>query len=549
MTRIANSSPLWIALVSLFLFPSLALSDDEALKAQYPPSSTLLKGLEAHVSLRPISLSEAIALGLQNNLDVQVQRYSPMIADLTAEQAWGAYDPTIGSEYGYRDSTQPIVDGGSADRLAGSGTKQQDGIVTIGGMVPYVGAMVNVDVEGSNIETDSFITALNPGWDSKVTVSTSIPILRGLIWNEAWTSIKATDKLSDAADEGFRSDVMDTVQGIEVAYWNLVASAEQLRVARKSLETANATLSQTETQYEVGVVSKVEVVEAEAGVADRDFRLIVAENQFQTAQDVFADLILGRNLHGVSNLAFHPTDEPNADAPEALDVPDALTVAFEKRPELREAEAQIERQELRLRFAKNQRLPQLDFVGSYAAAGQTGTTKEFTDEGGTVNPPVVVGSGVGDAFRNLASDDGGDTYVARAVFSIPFPNTRARKAVSISELELRRANTLLKRLEQGIILDIRRTLRGVESSYRGIHAADRRVAAAAEQLRAEEIRLEHGESTPFDVLLRERDLVDAESQFITALQAYQSSAVFFERARGTILDGHSIVIDDVRPLR
>ena len=71
----------------------------------------------------------------------------------------------------------------------------------------------------------------------------------------------------------------------------------------------------------------------------------------------------------------------------------------------------------------------------------------------------------------------------------------------------------------------------------------------AEQLRAEEIRLEYGESTPFEVLLKERDLVSAESQWITAVQTYRNAHTALDRQQGTILENNGIHIEDVAPLR
>ncbi|HIL01332.1 MAG TPA: hypothetical protein EYG06_04535, partial [Myxococcales bacterium] len=58
----------------------------------------------------------------------------------------------------------------------------------------------------------------------------------------------------------------------------------------------------------------------------------------------------------------------------------------------------------------------------------------------------------------------------------------------------------------------------------------------------------HGESTPFDVLQRERDLVDAESQKISALQAYRVSQAALQREEGTILADRNVVIEQVRKL-
>ena len=97
--------------------------------------------------------------------------------------------------------------------------------------------------------------------------------------------------------------------------------------------------------------------------------------------------------------------------------------------------------------------------------------------------------------------------------------------------------------------DVRDAVRNLASALQGIEAAERAVAASREQLRAEQIRLEHGESTPFDVLLREEDLVTAESQRITALRIYHGSVTALDRAQGTLLEDRGIVLEDALPLR
>ena len=80
-------------------------------------------------------------------------------------------------------------------------------------------------------------------------------------------------------------------------------------------------------------------------------------------------------------------------------------------------------------------------------------------------------------------------------------------------------------------------------------AARRSSEASAEQLRAERIRLEYGESTPFDVLLREDDFVRSRSREIDALRLYRISVTGLNRAQGSILTSRNIVIDAVRALR
>jgi len=99
------------------------------------------------------------------------------------------------------------------------------------------------------------------------------------------------------------------------------------------------------------------------------------------------------------------------------------------------------------------------------------------------------------------------------------------------------------------VLEIRDAVRNLRSAQEGIEAAERRRLAAEEQFRAESIRLEHGESTPFDVLLREQQLVEAESQKITAIQIYLNSLAALDRAQGTILRERNVIVEQARTLR
>ncbi len=301
----------------------------------------------------------------------------------------------------------------------------------------------------------------------------------------------------------------------------------------------------------VGVVSRVEVVEAEAGVAERDFSLIQAENQYRSAQDELIDVVLGPYLTGGSTFEVDPTEAPEAYKIYQVDVPQAVQVAFTKRPDLRAAEHEVERGELELRFRRNERLPQLDVRGAYGVEGLAGRNGTGRDD---MNNPIVISDPqAGTNFRNASqsffSNKDGNSWDVRAVVSIPIGNIAGRHGVSKAQLELRRSEVRLKRLRQQIILEVRKSARNLLSGLEGIEAAERRRLAAAEQLRAEKVRLEHGESTPFEVLQRESDLVDAESQKINALQVYRLSEAALLRAQGTSLQARNVVFEEVAPLR
>ncbi|MFP6624351.1 MAG: TolC family protein, partial [Myxococcota bacterium] len=416
-------------------------------------------------------------------------------------------------------------------------------------LLPYLGATLGVGLNVNETRDigNPFISQ-RPVYDSGFTVRGSLPLLKGLIWNEPWTRVKTSAAAYDGSRENFRADLMNVVQFIETAYWDLVAQSQAVRVARKSLETARSLLDQTQTQYEVGVKSRVEVVEAEAGAAAREFDLIRASNRHQKAQDDLIDAVFGTRLTAGSRLSIEPADDPENYVHYDIDTEDAANEALAKRPELAEAQAAIEQQQLKLKFAKNQRLPQLDLRASYGASGRRGEGVYTESRFGSITGETT-GDNVGDTFNDYWTNRGGEDLQVGAVFSIPLGNVSARHNVSKSALALRKAKTQLTRLRQDIILQVREEARNLASAQEGIEAAERRRIAAAEQLRAEQVRLEYGESTPFKVLEKEQDLVEAENEKIGALFTYRKSVIDLHRARGTILEARNIVVDQAAALR
>ena len=552
MTRdgsIATSSALALAALILAAPPTLAAeaTDEAAEDVLYVSQSTvptdgdLAPNAEIVGTGQPISVSEAIALAIQNSLDVEVERFAPALAESNAQEAWGAYDPLIEAQMDYDVQKSPntfALNNANANRERFKG-----GAVGVAQRIPLLGAEFSAVYAANSSSTRSTIQSFDDQFNSSFFMRARVPLLRGLIWNREWTNVKATEARMGSAREDFRGRVMDVVRSTVTAYWNLVAARDRVRVAQKSLETSRALLEQTKTQYEVGVVSRVEVVEAEAGVADREFEVIRTANQYRNAQDALIDAVLGRELSALTDLQFAPSDDPGVSVADSVDVRVAVETAFQRRPELQSSRKTIERGEFSLKFAKSQRLPQFDVEMEYG----------FTGLGGDPNPAPTFGSPApqvdfDDTTNDFFNQNGADSYSVRGVFSIPFPNTSARKRVVRSELDLRRSKTRLARQEQTIVLEVRRAARTLLASAQGIEAAERRRLAAEEQLRAERIRLEHGESTPFEVLQRESDLVEAESQKIDALQAYRSAEIGLERAQGTILDFHSVELDTAAEL-
>ena len=402
---------------------------------QYEPNDVLRqKPLEGSHEL---SLADAIALGLRFNLNVQIERFSPLIAEQESEASWGAYDPVFAAEFGYERSEVPVTF--VLEETEFQRNRDLGGSGTLDWLVPFIGATLGVSVLGSQETTNNSLESLSPKFNSSVAFNARIPLLRGLIWNEAWTNVKTSKLGFGISRADFSKNVMDVVRDIKNIYWEVIAATEQVRVAQTSLDTANALLRQSRTQYDVGVVSKVDVVQAEAGVASRDYDLIVAVNRNENSHDDLVNAVLGPYLTATSSLTFIPTTNPSDYKTFTEgDVQEAVATAFARRPELKAAQARIETREVELKFAKNQRLPQFDIAGSYGYLGIDGKGNQdcvvpFSDPAVPCfgnNPGANPGprGNFGTTYDDYFSDEGNLNYSVQGIVSIPLGNITARQA-------------------------------------------------------------------------------------------------------------------------
>lgn len=507
-----------------------------------------------------LTLADAIHRGIENNLDVAIVRHGPAIADSDHRIAWALHEPLLSSGFTYASNETPV----SSPLQGGAGNFQldrtQDGNAGLAGLVPVLGWRYNLRYTGRSLQSTQPLQDYSPQYTTNLSFEGTLPLLRGFLWGDAWVQVRSTGIGQGIAFEQFRQQLMDTVRDIETAYWNLAARAKDLAVAQKSRETARALLERSKAQYEVGLVSRVAVVEAEAGIADREFRLIRAVNNREGAQDRLINLVLGAQLRPGARLQVIAEDDPGQIRNLQADEKAAAAKAFELRPELAISRNRIAQQSLLLRSARNQRLPQLDVVGSYGFQGLGGAelpcdpTDPFNRLSGAADPcanqsPPAFPRDYADTHDNFFSAAGAGRWSGGVVFSLPLGNSAARARQQKRRAELLQARARAARLSQSIVLEVRGAVRGLRSALEGIEAADRRVAAAREQLRAEQVRLSLGESTPFAVLEREEVLVDAERQHTGALQTYRDSVSALDRAQGTILRDRGVVVEEALPLR
>jgi outer membrane protein TolC len=521
---------------------------------------------------RLITLTEAVALALENNLGLQVERLDPAIARERVRETWGVFEPNLVGLYDRTHLETPTAS--SVQSFFGtSGNRTTDDYYTynagVAGILPW-GFSYSSGYTMQRLDSNSGFYALEPQYNATWATEVVMPLLRNLYWSTPDLFVRRSRVTQDISDENFRARLSDTVALVEAAYWALAATRALEIAAGKSVETANDLLEQTKVQYQVGVVSKVRVTEAEAGLAQREFDRIVRSNEAQAAQDRLLTATLAPGIADYESTRIR-TEEPTF-VPYDVNAEASLEKARAQRPELVAAQKAVENAEFDEKYAWNQKLPALDVRGSYTNNGLAGSQKTPAGQivparipTRTAGPDTILGTAddvplyldqpagaLGFPSDRFGADNdffdasGEHSWGIAANLVVPIGNDTLDARYVQSKILLRRAKTNLRLQEQSVTVDVRNSVRDLRSSIDGVKASQRARAASVETLRAEQERLRLGDSTPHLVLEFDEDLRLAESNEIRALQVYRTAIAALERAQGTLLEKLGIDVVDER---
>jgi outer membrane protein TolC len=510
---------------------------------------------------REITVPQAVALGLEYNLNLQIQRNDPALARERVREAWGQWEPSLVGGYDREHTETPVASnlqallGVTGNRTFDNTSTYNAGLV---GVLPW-GLSYSSGYKTAKLTSSSGITSLRPQYTSFWANQLTLPLLRNFYWGPVDLQVSRSRLQRDISDAQFKSFLTDGVFGVESAYWSLAAARSLERATKESVDTANDLLEQTKVQYQVGVVSKVIVTQAEAALAQRESDHIVALNEVGRAQDRLLTAILSPQIDDYANTTVR-TEDPTF-VPYDVNAQEALEKARSNRPELLAAEKTVEDADVFRRYAWNQKLPALDVTATYTPNGLSGTQKipagtplGFRDDPNTpVSDPVLsVQPDFGFPTNRFGADDGffrGNgfhNWGVGATLSVPLGNDTADARYVQRKIELRRAKTNLARTEQDVIVDVRTAVRELRSSIDRVTAAQRARVAQEESLHAEQERLRLGDSTPHQVSQFQDDLLRAESAEISALQTYRTAITALERAQGTLLEARGITVENER---
>jgi outer membrane protein TolC len=546
-----------------------------------------------------LSLQDAIALALENNLDIAIQRYTPLLADAAVELAEaggfargvstnvtpGPSSSTVSAAGTTPGTTQSVT---AASSAASSSAVGGTVLNTSGPAIPSLDPAIIGSLSWGHIttpQTSAFLTGsnaliqrqslsnfgitkgfltgssltvglnntglqgnnprndFNPSTTSSLAITFTQHLLQGFGTAVNSRQIHIAKNNREVSDLTLKLQVETTVAAVMELYWDLVAFRDAVQVAQDALAASNKLLENNRKQVEVGTLASIEVVRAQAEIASSEQALLAAQTRVLQQETILKTAISRTGVTNPLLAAAHiiPTDRIVIPEQEPITPLQDLTAqALASRPELTQSRIQLQNQELTLRGTKNGLLPTLDLVASTSNGALAGDPNPLPALPGSPhsNNPYFIG-GYGTVLSQLFSRNF-PNYAVGLNLNIPIRNRAAQAQLANDQLTYRQQQMVLQRLENQVRVDVQNAQIGVSNARAQMVAAQKAQVLQQQTLDAEQKKLDLGASTTYNVILAERDLVTALSNTVAAEAAYAKARVELDRATGQILYNHNI---------
>jgi outer membrane protein TolC len=541
-----------------------------------------------------LSIRDAIALTLENNLDLELQRYGEQIAEnnLLHARAGGFASPvsvavTAGpaSVTGAPPSSglqtfliQPVTQIGfltpsldpaliatanwahqttpqSSNFVTGTAALIQRQDLNTVGIQKYfsTGTLVSLGINNNSIINNNARAQFEPSTTSNLSLNFTQHLLQGFGRGINDRQIRIAKNNREVSDLTFKAQVIATVTAVMDLYWDLVMYQQVVKVQQDAVATDQRLYENNKKQVEVGTLAPIEVTRAEAQIAADQQALTVAQTNVLQQETILKNALSRNGVQNavLANAHVIPTDRIQVPDVEAITpIQDSTALALSARPELSQFRILIQNQQIGIKGSKNELLPTLDFVATLANGGLAGTpvppspTCELNPTSSACVPPNrFFEGGYGSVLSQLFSRNF-PTYMAGFTLTIPLHNRAAQADAIATQLNLRQQQVYLQKMENQVRVEVQNAVIALQQARAQHQAALQALRLQQQTVDAEEKKLALGASTTYNVILTQRDLVTAGSNLVASESAYAKARVEINRATGQTLNNNDISIDE-----
>jgi len=542
-----------------------------------------------------LSAEDVIALALENNLDIAVQRYGPFLSREVLRRA----------ESGglLRGTDVPVAPGPTSVSTAGvntasSGLAGGAGISSGGGIVTGIGpnppsldpaiyaqftightttpltntqlnattTLVNSYRQGYFGYSQSWITGtyaqitagesrsmlnsatplFNPSISGYLDFYVTQPLLQGLSIGVNNRYIKVARNNLKVSDLLVKQQVSTTVAAVLDLYWDLVSFNDAVRIKEAGLDAAQKLFEGNQKQVAIGAMAGIEITRAAAAVSASKEALLIAQTNV-AQQEIVLKNALNRNaaantwLDDVHVVTLDHIVVPNAD--EVRPVQELVQEALEKRDEIAQAQVNLDSKKELLKGTRNNLLPSLQAFAEFTNNGLSGPANPLNvdDVYGTPNPYFIGGTGTvaSQIFRRNFPN-----YSAGISLNIPFRNRQAQADYVTDELQLRQTELQMQRAINQVRVDVKTNVINLQQARSRYETAVATRVLAEQSLDAEQKRFQYGVGSVALVIAAQQDLANDQDGEVQAMANYTHAKIGFDAAMGRVLEVNHISMQE-----
>jgi len=539
-----------------------------------------------------VSAQDVVALALENNIDVEVQRYAPLLAREVLRRAEGggllrnpgqgvaagpvsvsltgvavntngapaattsgvsssvltqlgpniaSFDPTITGVAQFQHTTSPQ----SNTVLVGT-TEFVDSVRTF--QLSYsqsfhwgMNAQMTYYSTRQSVNSNSF--NLNPYTTGDLDLTITQNLLNGFGSPVNTRNIRVQKNNLKVTDLQFKQQVITTVSAVLNLYWDLVSFTDDVKAHEQEVATAQQLLDNNQKQVEIGTLAAIEVTRARSQLyAAKQDLLISQTNVLQ--QETILKNALSRAGVATSDLAdVHVVPLDQIVIPEKDDLPPAdqlVAEALKSRPEIEQARINIASKNINLVGIRNSLKPTLQAFAELTNNGLTGAiTPAGQAQGGVPYLTGGYGNLLAEIFRRNYPN-----YSAGISLNIPLRNRAAQSDYATSEIEIRQDQLNLQKQTNQVRVDVQNAVIGLQQARARYEAAVQGRLLSQETFDGDKKKYDLGAATPYQVVQDQRDLASAQSSEAQAMANYTHARIQFDQAMGRTLEVNHISLDD-----
>jgi len=540
-----------------------------------------------------LTARDVVALALENNIDIEVQRYAPLLAREVLRRAQGggalrsvgsgvAAGPTSVSLTGVSVNTN-----GAPTSAGGGGVSSGGGIVTqLGPSVPSfdptltalvdfahttspqsntvltgttslvtgtktvqasysqtwaVGLTAQLTYASNSIHVNSNYFTLNPYTSGDIDLQVTQNLLNGFGKAVNTRNIRVQKNNLKVTDLQFKQQVITTVSAVLNLYWDLVSFDEEVKSRQQAVDTAEQLLKNNREQVRIGTLAEIEVTRAQSQVFSARQDLLIAQTNLMQQETILKNALSRSGVTSADLADVHIVPLDTISIPAADDtrtVAELVGVAMANRVELEQAHINLDSNHLNLAGVRSSLKPSLQAFA------------ELTNNGlsGTAGPAAAGQAGVGyfdGGYGNLVEEilrRNFPNYSAGISLNIPLRNRAAQSDYVTSQLEIRQNELNLQKQVNQIRVDVQNAVIGLQQARARYVAAKEARALSQETFDGDKKKYELGAGTSYQVVQDQRDLASAQSSEVQAMANYTHARIQFDQALGVTMDVNQISI-------